>query len=221
MEFKRILFVILRKWWLLALLAVIGGGIGFLYVNFGPPRYQAEATLYIVQSDSEMERAMDYDDFALSKYLVEQYANIISTRTVQTSILREVGVDSLTTDDLNDMVELVTQEDSNLFVIRATGSDPEMVKDIADATANEFSSQLNRLSQTNVVGVLDYALVPNTIAPGYLKTRILFGVLLGLMTALGVIYVTEFLWAPIISAEDIEKGLDLRVIGQIPDFDID
>lgn len=220
MELKRIAFVVMRKWWLIALLMLLGCGLAILSVYLGPPRYQAETTLYIMQSDQQIDASMSIEDFTLSRYLVEQYKNIISTRAVVTGILEQVPAKNLTEEDLNKMVELITKEDSNIFNIRATGSDPKIVAAIANATANEFTRQLNKITKNNAVGIMDIALVPKAIDTKYVKVRIIFGVLLGLVLALGAIYLIEYFRAPIHSVEDIEDGINLRVIGQIPDYDI-
>lgn len=220
MDLQRILFVALRKWWLVFALMTLGGAMGFLTVYFGVPRYQAETKLYIMQSDQEIDEALSIEDFTLSRYLVEQYSNIISTRTVEKSIIDKVGVDDLNEKKLQKMVELITREDSNIFNIRATGSDPQVVAAVANATAAEFTEELNKITKNNAVGILDEALVPRTIETTYVKVRILFGTLIGLMLAFSIIFFIEFFKTPIRSVEDIEDGVGLRVIGQIPDYDI-
>lgn len=220
MEINKLFFIALRKWWLIVLLAVLGGGIGFFSVFSQTPVYEASTSLYIMQSDQESDINLSISNFTLSKYLVEQYSQIISSRTVATTILQDLQKYNISEYQLMSMVSISTNENSNIFTIQARGLDPELTAAVANATASQFAFQLNRITKSNSVAILDKALTPNYPVSNYKTAKLLIGILFGLVLSIAIIYFLEYFDTSIRSAEDIEEELNLRVIGLIPEHDI-
>lgn len=215
MEIRRILSTVVRKWRVVVLLAVLGGGLSFLSVYFAKPIYQADTKLYIMTG-----KTMDLQDFTVSQYLVQQYTQIISSRTVTSAILRDLKTYSITEKGLLSMIHIVTIKDSNIVTISATNPDPATAAAIANATGREFTAQLSQITNTINVGILDDALVPNYPVSNQVTMKVLLGLLAGLMVAFGIIFVIEYFDTTIRSVEDIVNGLNVRVIGIIPEHDI-
>lgn len=216
MEINRLIFLTIRKWWLIVLCAVMGGGIGFLFVSFEQPVYEADTSLYIMQNDQNMDAI---DNFTFSKYLVDQYSQIISSRTVATAILQNIHGYTITEKQLLSMIEISTNENSNIFTIKATGPDPVLTAAIANATARQFTLELNKITKRDAVGILDEALTPNNPIPNNLIAKVLLGGLFGLVLAIAIIYFIDYFDTSIRSVEDIQS-LNLHVIGIIPEHDI-
>ncbi len=222
MEIRRILYSVARKWWLVVLLAVLGGGIGFLSVFFTKPMYQADTTLYIINRDKVLTtgQSLNSQDIAVSQQLVRQYSDIISSRLVTSAVVRDVKNYNFTENEILSMVNISSNKDSNILTISAMWSDPTAAAAVANATGREFTTQIRQLTNSDNVGILDEALVPNyPISNNGLK-KVFLGLLAGLTVAFGIIYIIEYFDTTVRSAEDIENGLKLRVIGIIPEHDI-
>ena len=135
------------------------------------------------------------------------------------AVSQEVKEYNLSADAILSMVSIASQEKSNIFIISATSSNPTIAAAVANAMGRIYLRQIRELSNSNNVGILDQALVPKY--PINKKgTEIYLGILSGLMIAFGIIYVIEYFDTTVRSVEDIEKGLNLSVIGIIPERNI-
>lgn len=222
MEIRRIFYSVAHKWWLIVLLVVIGGGIGFLNVYYTKPMYQSDTTMYIMNLDKVLTKgqSLNASDIAVSQQLVRQYYGIIYSRSVTSAVTQEVKKYNLSENAILSMVSIDSKADSNIFTISARGYDPTITAAVANATGRAFSAQIRQLSNSDNVGILDEALVPNYPVNNNGAQKILLGILTGLMVAFGIIYIIEYFDTTVRSAEDIEKGLGMCVIGIIPELNI-
>lgn len=220
MEINKIIRLIIRKWWLIVFLLASGGGLGFASAHFSLPFYEVSTSLYIMPSEQHPDNSMNINDFTLSKYLVEQYSDIISSKSVASAILKDVQEYEINEYQLMSMVRIVTYDDSSIFYIKARGTDPELTAAVANATARQFRVQLNRITKSSNVQILDVAVVPQNPVSNNSVAKIMIGLLLGLVCAVAIIYAIEYFDNKIRSAEDVEDSLKLHVIGFIPEHDI-
>lgn len=222
MEIRRIMYSVARKWWLIVLLAVLGGGIGFLKVYYTNETYQANTKLYIMNLDKVTSKgeALKAADITLSQQLVRQYYEIIYSRSVTSAVARDVKEFNLSENTILSMLSITSTKDSNIFTISARGSNPIIAAAVANATGRAFSTRIQQLSNSDNVGILDEALAPNYPVNNKGAQIILLGIMSGLMVAFVIIYIIEYFDTTVRSAEDLEKGLDVRVIGIIPEHNI-
>lgn len=222
MGIRQIFYSVARKWWLMVLLALIGGGIGYLSVYNTKPVYQADTKLYIMNLDKVTTKgqSLSPSDIELSQKLVRQYYEIIYSRSVTSAVAQEVKEYNLSENAILSMVSIASKLDSNVFTITARWYDPAIAAAVANATGRAFSTQIRQLSNSDNVGILDEALVPKYPVPHNRSSIIFLGLLMGLMVAFGIIYIIEYFDTTVRSAEDIVKGLKVRVIGIIPEHDM-
>lgn len=222
MEIRQIFDSIVRKWWLILFLVILGGGMGFLNVYLTKPMYQANTTMYIMNLDKVLTDGQELksSDITLSQQLVRQYYEIIYSRSVISTVAQDVKNYNLSETAILSMVSIDSKLDSNVFTISARGYDPTITAAVANATGRAFSAQIRQLSNSDNVGVLDEALVPNYPINNKRTQQILLGILSGLMVAFGIIYIIEYFDTTVRSVEDIEKGLNVSVIGIIPELNI-
>jgi len=219
MNIRQIFYSIVRKWWLIVLLMAAGGGMGFLNSYFTKPLYHSDTKLYIINhvTGGQLFHSSDID---LSQQLVRQYSDIIFSRKVIAVVASDLNHYHLTTDKILSMIKININKDSNILTISAISTDPEVAAAVANATGREFINQIRELTNTDNVGILDYALVPNYSDSKNKVEKVLIGLLLALIVAFSIIYFIEYFDTTVHSVEDIEKGLKLRVIGIIPEHDI-
>lgn len=223
MEPKKILYILLKNWLLITALLLLGGTAGMLSAQLPERKYEAEVKMYIKSIDRADDRALSMSDFTLSEYLVQQYSQIISSRTVLSAIMdgvRQKNVKDITEEELTAMIRIDSNEQSNIFTIRAIHPDPYVAAAVADATADQFSIQLNIITNSETVGTLDEAEVPELPMPDRKAIKTLFGMIAGGMIALAVIWIKEYFRTAVRTEEEIEKILGLPLMGIIPEHDI-
>lgn len=222
MEIRRLLFAIARKWWLIVLLVLLGGGVGLLRMFSAKPMYQADTALYIMNRDKVLMtgQSLNSQDITASQQIVQQYSDIVNSRSVISAVLNDVKNYNLTENEIKSMISIDSSKNSGILTIGAVSLDPNVAAAVANATGQEFSNEMQQLTNTNNIGVLDAAQVPKYPVPNNGSKIILLGILAGLLVAFGIIYIIEYFDTTVRSVEDIERGLKVRVIGIIPEHDI-
>ncbi len=223
MELQRLLYGFVRKIWLAVLLAIIGGGIaGYASMFMTTPVYVAESTLYALNRDRARltGESVSYEDVALSRQLVQDYTEIIHSDKVISAVQRELSSKGLDESTLNSMVSVDLRKDSNVLIVRTAWVDPETAALVANSVSRALISKVRELTNSDNLSILDEAKVPGSPNPVNHNKNILIGLLAGMVLAFGVIYVIELFDTTIRSAEDIENGLKMPVVGIIPEHDI-
>jgi capsular polysaccharide biosynthesis protein len=70
------------------------------------------------------------------------------------------------------------------------------------------------------VTVIDRAITPRSPVKPKKKLNVAIGGFLGVFVGLGLVFVLEFLDTTLKSAEDVERWLELPVLGRIPEVDV-
>ncbi|AFV05128.1 Wzz/FepE/Etk N-terminal domain-containing protein [Dehalobacter sp. CF] len=224
MDIKSILFAVLRKWWLIVLLAFIGAGAGYLSASAEKPIYQADTTLYIMNRSKVLDPnvQLNIQDITVPQQVVQVYSGIITSRLVTSSVAEDLAKKGLYLHEnqILSMVSIYSQKDSNILTITAKSSSPTISADVANATADAFIQKMRQLTNTDNIGVLDRALVPDYPTEDYKIIKISLGFLIGIVFGFGIIYLILYFDNKVRSAEEIERELNIRVIGLIPEHDI-
>jgi capsular polysaccharide biosynthesis protein len=224
MEIKRLFYSALRKWWLILLFAILGGGVGYyVYVSAPIPMYTANTTLYALNRDKILTgQPLTAQDIAMSQQVITQYSGIFYSEVVTSVAAKELKRYNynISARGLAAMSRIYSQKDVNLLTISSVSIDPEIAAAAANAMGSAFVSQMREFMQTDFIGVLDEAQVPLQPAATGGAKKVLMMIVVGIVAACGIIYVLEYFDTTIRSAEEIEERLKMRVIGIIPDHDV-
>lgn len=226
MDINRLFSALRRRAWVMIIMAVLGAGAASAFVVIFPvvPDYQADSTLYIMNVNKEQSgKSLSTDNLYYNRTLVQNYGELIKSRRVTDEALRALynqGI-VLTEKQLNKIVVLSMQTTSNIIIVSATWSDPQIAAIISNAMSSAFVNTLNELTNSSSIGVLDEAKPPATPqATATAPLRIIIGMIAGLLIGFGTIYIQELLDTTVRTIEEIEQELNLKVIGIIPEHQI-
>lgn len=130
---------ILHKWWLVFLLMVVGGGIGFLIATLQPARFEATARISTSIDYTLAPRLEDYQE----DRAIQEAGNVIFSDAVLEAVqakLADKGI-SLGYEDILDTFSIERVDD--LWTLRVTSSDPQLAAAAANAWLEEAYLQLN------------------------------------------------------------------------------
>lgn len=222
MKIRNIIYLAMRKWWIIVLFAILGGGIGFYQSIYSVQTlYSSDATLYALNKDKlQSGQTLSTQDLSVSQAVVRQYSGIFYSRSVTEAAAVKLEEYNVSASMLSSMVQITSQEDSTVLKVSAVAPDPELAAAAANAMAEEFIIQIRAITNSDFIGVLDRALPQEyPIQSNGIKKMILF-LFGGVVIALGIIYLLLYFDTRVHSVEDIEDSLQLRVIGIIPEHDI-
>lgn len=186
-----------------------------------PPTYEAKTSVVIGKTDSSQNTQNQYSDVLMYQSLVKTYAQIAESRKVAKETASKLKDDSsytdITADDISKSLTITPQQDTQIIDISVRSKNAVEAKTIADALTNSFIDESKNIYPNQVIQVIDDAQIPQAPIKPNKKLNIAVAFVLGLMASVGLAFLLEFADSSIKSEKDVEKYLDLPVIGTIPD----
>ena len=205
---QELLYVLLRKAWLIILVALICGvGAGVFTEFFITPVYESTSTIYVLSKSTTI---TSIADLQVGSQLTDDFMVLIKSRPIVETVIGNLELNDISYDEMCSKITLTNPENSRIINITASDPDPEVAKDIADEFAEVTNSQADQSSIVQKGVVAQYASSPS------LKRNCLIAALIGLLLTCVIIVLVYKLDDRIKSTEDIEKYLQLNTLGSIP-----
>jgi len=209
--------IIIKRLWLVMLLPLITGSasIYLSYYNY-IPQYESNVTLLVSNAVTGANNTQSYDEILAGQHLVKEYKEIIKSRAVTNTVIRELGIKDIDTVALAQKISVGLKEGTRILEIKVRDENPKRAKTLADKISEVFVNKIAEMFKEKNIEIIDEAEKPALPLPPPYKKNIAIAVIAGLVIAFGIIFVLEELDDSIKSVEDVEKELGLRVLGTIP-----
>ena len=198
---KEIVQPLLRYSWLIMLIVIIFGILGYYIAqnNKAEPLYESSAKL-IVNATAE----------SMSTLQV-----IIKDAVILEKVVAELQL-STTPEELANRINVSTVGSSYVVIIGARHEDPNLAADIANTTAKVFKDTLPTILDFNGVHYLSDAKVnANPLETENSLSTIIKIVLVGFVGSIGLAYLLNVFDSRIRTIQEIEENIGLPVIGVI------
>lgn len=222
-DLLRILKVLWSHAWIIVISTLLVGALAFSYAKFlVEPTYQARTLMYVNNKSISVGGAsvtFSAGELNAAKSLVDTYSVILKTRTTLNAVIRQTGV-NYTYEQLNSMVRAASVNNTEIFAIIVTSTDPQEAELLANAIADILPGKIGDVVEGSSVSVVDRAVVPkHRIAPSHSKYAAI-GLALGfLISCLAVILADLF--DDVIRGDDyLTQTYDVPVLGIIPDLSV-
>lgn len=207
---------VLKKRWkmilIVTLLATLVSGLASFFLI--SPKYEASTKLFIGK-EAGAEVGYDQNEIAMYQKLMKTYSEAIKTRDLVGRAIK-VANSNLTEDEVLKKLTVVTVADTQILQIKIDDKNPNMAATMVQAITNEFVTTSKALVPNGNIKVIETVKVPETPVSPNKKMNIAIAFLLGLMVSVGVSFLLEFLDNTYKNREQLEKELDIPVIGTIP-----
>ena len=201
-----------------ALAVMVSGIISYFFLT---PIYQASTQLLVNQSKNE-EALYNSNEVQTNLQLINTYNVIIKSNAILDLVKEELNLD-LTTEQLNGKISVASEQDSQVLNITVEDESPETAANIANKTAEVFQKEIVKIMKVDNVTILAQATVADNPAP--IKPQPLLNIaialVVGLMAGVGLAFLLEYLDNTIKNEQDIEKLLELPVLGVITKIDVE
>jgi len=207
---------VLKKRWKLILIVtllatLVSGLVSFFLIS---PKYEASTKLFIGK-EAGAEAGYDQSEIAMYQKLMKTYSEAIKTRDLVGRAIK-VANSNLTEDEVLKKLTVVTVADTQILQIKIDDKNPNMAATMVQAITNEFVTTSKVLVPNGNIKVIESVKVPEIPVSPNKKMNIAIAFLLGLMVSVGVSFLLEFLDNTYKNREQLEKELDIPVIGTIP-----
>lgn len=199
-----------------ALAAIMAFGITLFFIT---PKYQADVLIYVNNSSASSGSAdiIDSGEITAAKSLVDVYIIISKMRSTLEAVIDETGVD-LKYNELSDMITATAVDDTEIFRLTVTDSDPQRAVLIANTLADILPEKIAQIVDGSSVRIMDYATLPTSrSSPSYSK-NVLIGAVIGGVLCSGVIVLIEILDDKIKNADMLVQRYEVPLLAEIPDL---
>src|SRR5581483_6598912 len=216
MDLREYARVLLRRGWIVAVVALVGALGAFAFSRIQTPVYRSTITLSAVPS-----RPSDYGQSMAIKNLLLLYGSQIRTKTIAQQVIDQLQLD-IAPEKFLSGVEVNADEARYQLEIAVKDPNMDMVPHMTQTLAEDFvilHQQENlQVDQSDriLVNIMDTATPPEKFSP---KTTInvVAGAILGALAGVIAIFVIEYIQSGYIrKPEDVERSLHLTVLGSIP-----
>lgn len=194
----------IERIWMVAAFTVIGAIIAFAYTFFFiTPMYKSTALMYVKNSDSanaNTNYTITTGDLTAAKSLVSTYSVILKSRTVIDEVIEVSGVNR-TYEEMRNMVDAKAVDNTEVFSITVTSSDPKEAALLANCYADVLPDKITDIVNVSDVKVVDRAVVATKKSSPSFSKNTAIGALLGFVLA-SVIIILNYLLDDIIHSED-------------------
>ena len=199
---------------------LFGAAAAFATALIMTPQYEANTQVLVTQSQESSDGAVNNQDIQASLQLVNTYWDIILSPTVLDDVVENLGLEQ-TSNALANQITVNNQDQSQVLTITVSDEFPENAETIANEVADVFQERVSEVMNVDNVSILTTADVgqdPSPVSPQPL-VNIAIGLILGVLLALGIAFLREFLDKRVKTEEEVEKILDLPVLGTVAKFD--
>lgn len=208
---------ILRKWWLVVLLAVLAAGTGDMVTHkMIEPVYQSQSVLFIGK-DKFGVMSLNVADLRIGSALISDYRELIKSRLITEQVIDELAL-LASRKDLVERLEISIIDDSRFMYIRYKDPSPEKTKIIVNRLSEVLVARSVDILSIENIQIVDYALTPVApISPNRMKV-LLVSAFLGGLLGVGVVFLQVVSETTVKSEAQLEALIDSPVLGSIPRF---
>lgn len=210
-----------RAWVIiLAMIVVTGAYIAYDKLTY-VPRYNSTATLYILKQQNEggsQYYGQEYEDFTLALKVVNDCDHLLKSHAVLDTVIENLGL-NMTYGSLRGSIRTSNPEDTRILEVTVEAATPELAKRIVDNVCDVGVSHVTEAMGFKQVNLYEYGILNK--APCNTTSVMSYAVLAaGVMVVVYAIYLLTFLFDDRLKTdEEIERALELTVIGDIPNAD--
>ena len=208
--------VLLKRGWIIILLAIIATGSAYVFSKLQTPIFRSTVTL-----SAEPSRPADWGQSQAIKNLLRLYVEQMQSPNLTQPVIDKLQLD-VSPDKFNSQVNFSADESTLKITIEVRHPIPAVAAKMAQTLAESFVSFRNQanlqIDQRDriLVSILRNATSPDIFSP---KTSVnaLAGAILGALIGVIIVFALEWLESDIVrTAEDVERYIGVTVLGAIP-----
>lgn len=189
--------------------AIVGAIVSFFLIA---PVYEASTTIIVIQNGTNQQ--LNKSDVDFSKSIIYTYAELAKSATVIENTRKSLNIEKLDPT----LIKVSPVKDTQILKVAVQNTDAQLAQNTANQLVEEFTKEITRITKTDNVSVVDYAILPkNPIKPNKLMNTAISTVL-GAMLAIFAVFLKEYLDNTVKSEKDIEKLTGISIIGLVPEF---
>ena len=219
-DIMRLLRVLLKRIWIILLIAVLCAVMAFGYAKiFVTPTYRSSFTAYVNNrmTTTEGQSNMTSADISASRSLTYLYQEIILSRSMLMDAANACGL-QVSYATLTKNVATSVSSNAAIISVYVSAKTPEEAMRLASAIATVAPEHVERIVDGSSMRIVDYPVQPNApYAPNTMRYAMM-GFLTALLLGCAGVILFDVIVDKVASATEIEERYGIAVIGIIPDM---
>ena len=184
------------------------------------PKYSATTQLLVNRANEEGKSNNQYADLQTDVQMINTYKDIIKGPVILDDVRKKLEINT-TIDQLKGQVEVITQQNSQVFTIQVIDADPYVATNIVNAVAAVFQNKIGDIMSVKNVTIISKA-VPNSeqISPNP-TINLFIGFIVGVLLSSAFAFLFEFLDKTIRDEKFVSDTLAWTNLGTISEMDED
>lgn len=215
-DLREILYVLWRRFWMIALAFAIGGGCTAAYCKLIlTPQYTSTSMVYILSKETTL---TSLADLQIGSQLTKDYRVVATSRPVLQEVIDTLGL----TRDYNDLKKslvLNNPSDTRVLSISIEDPDPVRAKAIVDTVANVSSRHIGDIMEMTPPKIIEEGIVETKKSSPHVTKNTIIGGLAAAIIVSFLIGLQVVLNDTIRSEEDVEKYLQVSVLAAVPEWE--
>lgn len=201
MELKVYLRLLVKKWWIVLPTFVVTFALTTVFTFSQAPSYEA-VTTFVVRPNASFEDVgslvSGLDILSRRAEIASTYAEVANSKLIRNQAALNLGLSSEQRESLS--VNSQVLMGTNVLRITVFGNDPVVVRDFAGAVGDETVVYVRALYEMYELTPLDRATLPTSPVKPNKGLNLALGAVLGLVLAMGLAVLAQYLQAPLESA---------------------
>ncbi|MDO4804298.1 MAG: Wzz/FepE/Etk N-terminal domain-containing protein [Lachnospiraceae bacterium] len=215
-DLRKIFLVLWSNGLIIFLVAMVFGIIVFLFTSlFITPQYTSETKVFILNRTDLNSRIINSQDLNTSTYLTQDILQIVTCRPVLEQVISDCDLD-MTTKQLKSQISVSNPTDTRFIVIKVEDPDPYKAQEIANSIREASADVLTDIMSIEAVNTVEEASMPTSKSSPNSRRDAFLGFIVGALAAIIGIGFNYMFNDTIKTSEDIEKFLELSVLGVVP-----
>lgn len=200
-----------RLWIIISTVLMACALCAFKYMTYNP-QYTAQTSILITSDLEEEGNSKTSSDYNVNSNILMTFSEVINSQTLQSKVR-----DELQTDNLGYIS--VSNSSGSVIRISVVHTDPAMAALIANTTGQVFNDMVHEMMSDISLTTLDPAVIPQFTEGIGLVKFIVIGAAIGFVLVIAVILLIEMLDNTLKLPKDVEKEIQIPILGAIPDVE--
>lgn len=204
-----------KRWFMIVSITltatILSAALSFFVIK---PKYAASTKLFIGKEEAESQ-GYSQNDVTMYQKLMKTYSATIKTKDLVERALEGSKI-NLNTNTVLENLTVTTVTDTQILEVKYNSIDPNEAATIIKKVTDEFIKTSKKLVPNGNIQIIESVEVPDKPISPNKKMNIAIAFALGLGVGGGLALLLEFLDNTFKTKEQIERELDIPVIGTIP-----
>ena len=200
-----------RLWIIISTVLMACALCAFKYMTYNP-QYTAQTSILITSDLEEEGNSKTSSDYNVNSNILMTFSEVINSQTLQSKVRDELQTDNLGYISVSNL-------SGSVIRISVVHTDPAMAALIANTTGQVFNDMVHEMMSDISLTTLDSAVIPQFTEGIGLVKFIVIGAAIGFVLVIAVILLIEMLDNTLKLPKDVEKEIQIPILGAIPDVE--